>query len=320
MLGESPAFFQLLERLKHVARYDATVLLEGETGTGKELAARAVHYDGPRRAKPFLPINCGALQDTLVENELFGHCRGAYTGAHSDERGLVEAADGGTLFLDEVDALSPKAQVTLLRFLEDQQYRPVGSRAHRTANVRVISASNPSLMTLAENDRFRMDLLYRLRVMHVRVPPLRERTGDAALLARHFVRTYSTRFKKPEIPLSAASVRWLATYEWPGNIRELENGVCQAFLLATDSEIDIAPSESSAAAPPAGRDAWSYRRAKQQAVADFERRFLTRAIRSADGNVSEAARLIRTERRHLGRLLKKHGLDRLAVRPAKRDR
>ena len=158
MLGESPSFQQLLSTLKQIARFDAAVLLEGETGTGKELAARALHYDGPRRAKPFLPINCGALQDSLVENELFGHCRGAYTGAQSDERGLVEAADGGTLFLDEVDALTPKAQVTLLRFLEDQQFRPVGGRAHRTANVRVIAASNRSLGELVEKDRFRLDL------------------------------------------------------------------------------------------------------------------------------------------------------------------
>lgn len=318
MLGESPVFLQFLTTLEHVARYDATVLLEGETGTGKELAARAVHYDGPRRAKPFMPINCGAMQDTLIENELFGHCRGAYTGAHTDEPGIVEAADGGTLFLDEVDSLSPKAQVTLLRFLEDQQYRPVGSRAHRRANVRVIAASNRSLSSLVEGDRFRADLLYRLRVMYLRVPPLRERVGDVLLLARHFVQTQSARFGKPPLPLSSESMCWLESYQWPGNIRELENVVCQSFLLSCGSEIRITPPGPSGAAAAGEGEVWSYRRAKQQAVADFERRFLSRAIKNTAGNVSEAARLISTERRHLGRLLKKHGLERFVLSSLKR--
>jgi DNA-binding NtrC family response regulator len=312
MLGESPVFQQLLATLKHLARYDATVLLEGETGTGKELAARAVHYDGPRRAKPFLPINCGALQDSLIENELFGHCRGAYTGAHTDERGLVEAAEGGTLFLDEVDSLSPKGQVTLLRFLEDQQFRPIGSRTHRAAHVRVIAASNRPLAGLVDADRFRVDLLYRLCVLHVRVPPLRERAGDALLLARHFVQTYSTRFCKPVLPLSSDSVGWIETYHWPGNIRELENVVCQGFLLSSGPQIEIG-SPAPAASDSTEAEPWSYRRAKQQAVAQFERRFLIRAIKKTAGNVTQAARLINTERRHLGRMLKKHGLERLAL-------
>jgi DNA-binding NtrC family response regulator len=294
-------------------------LLEGETGTGKELAARAVHYGGPRNAKPFLPINCGALQDTLIENELFGHCRGAYTGAHRDEQGIVEAADGGTLFLDEVDSLSPKAQVTLLRFLEDQQYRPVGSRTNRTANVRIISASNRSLAGLVEADRFRADLLYRLRVMWVNVPPLRDRTGDAVLLARHFITGYSTRFGKPVLPLSAESLYWLDTYDWPGNIRELENVVCQAFLLSSGPELQLADPRPSAISSGRAVEVRSYRRAKQLAVAEFERRFLARAIKSTAGNVSQAARLINTERRHLGRLLKKHGLETLALSSPKHD-
>ena len=318
MLGESSSFQQLLATLKQIARFDAAVLLEGETGTGKELAARALHYDGPRRAKPFLPINCGALQDSLVENELFGHCRGAYTGAQTDERGLVEAADGGTLFLDEVDALTPKAQVTLLRFLEDQQFRPVGGRTHRTANVRVIAASNRSLGDLVEKDRFRLDLLYRLRVMHVRVPPLRERAGDATLLAQHFLQMYSTRFSKPVLPLSASSIGWIDTYQWPGNIRELENIICQAFLLSPGPEVEVAPLAAGSSLQEG--ESWSYRRAKQRALAEFERRFLMRAIKCTAGNVSQAARLINTERRHLGRLLKKHGLEPLALVPTRRAR
>jgi two-component system response regulator GlrR len=169
MIGESSQFRSMVSLLKQVACYEAAVLLEGETGTGKELAARAIHYDGVRRSKPFMPINCGALQDTLIENELFGHCRGAYTGAHSEEPGIIEATNGGTLFLDEVDSLTMKGQVTLLRFLEDQQYRPVGARRHWNADVRVVSASNRSLDDLVKADRFRADLFYRVRINVTRI-------------------------------------------------------------------------------------------------------------------------------------------------------
>ncbi len=307
MLGESPQFIDTLELLKQVARYDAAVLLEGETGTGKELAARAIHYDGPRRNLPFIPVNCGAFQDSLIENELFGHCRGAFTGADRDEPGIIAAANGGTLFLDEVDSLSAKAQVTLLRFLEDRQYRPVGGRTQHAADVRIISASNRSLAELVAAERFRADLLYRLRVMHVLIPALRARAGDALLLARHFVERFSQRFRKPVLPFSTDAALWIDSYAWPGNVRELENAVCQAFLLASGAEINFETIPQCTAAPGAGEG--SYRRAKQRAMVEFERTFLARAIRSTGGNISEAARLIQTERRHLSRLLKKHGLD-----------
>ena len=315
MLGESPQFLRTLSLLKQVAQYEAAVLLEGETGTGKELAARAIHYDGPRRHKPFLPVNCGALQDSLIENELFGHCRGAYTGADRDEPGVIGAANGGTLFLDEVDSLTPKAQVAILRFLEDRHYRPVGGRAQRTADVRIISASNRSLVDLVEAERFRADLLYRLRVMHIQIPPLRARAGDALLLARHFVQGFSHRFQKPLLSFSAGAAAWIETYAWPGNVRELENVVCQAFLLATGPEITFAALPD--ATGEQALDVGSYRHAKQRAIVEFERSFLSRAIRISGGNVSEAARLIQTERRHLGRLLKKHGLDPLDAMRAK---
>jgi DNA-binding NtrC family response regulator len=306
MLGESPRFVETVARLSRFARYDASVLIEGETGTGKELAARAIHYDSRRRAKPFVPVNCGALQDSLIENELFGHRRGAYTGADRDTAGVVASAEGGTLFLDEVDALSPKGQVALLRFLEDRQFRPVGGQAQRTADVRVISASNRSLHDLTTSTQFRTDLLYRLRVMYVQLPPLRDRPGDAVLLAQHFVQMFSARFEKPALPFSPAALAWIATHAWPGNVRELENVVCESFLLATGSEIDVPALVGDGREP--GVDNRSYRGAKQRAMQDFERAFLSRALRSAGGNVSQAARLIQTERRHLGRLLKKHGL------------
>jgi DNA-binding NtrC family response regulator len=316
MIGKSPRFVEMVSLLHQLANYDAVVLLEGETGTGKELAARALHYEGPRRAKSFTPINCGALQDTLIENELFGHCRGAYTGAHSDEPGLVEAARGGTLFLDEVDSLSPKGQVTLLRFLEDDQYRPVGGRTHRSADVRTVAASNRPLADLVKADRFRPDLFYRLRVIHIDVPPLRERAGDALLLARHFVQVYSTRFQRPPRSLSRAAAVWVESYHWPGNIRELQNVICRAVLLSPGPSIEIA-GVASPDAPGPRAEVWNYRRAKQQAIEDFERRFLTQVMRNTAGNVSQAARLIETERRYLGRLLKKHGFSRLPSAPAK---
>jgi DNA-binding NtrC family response regulator len=317
MIGESPKFLEALSLLRHVAHYDAFVLIEGETGTGKELAARVIHYDGARKSKPFLPINCGALQDTLIENELFGHCRGAYTGAQKDEPGLIDAANGGTLFLDEVDSLTSKGQVTLLRFLEDQQYRPVGGRAHRTADVRIIAASNRSLAELVRTERFRADLLYRLGVMQVRIPPLRERDGDALLLARHFVLAYARRYRKEPLPLSSALAAWVTQYHWPGNIRELQNVICQAFLLSAGPAIELPPTLDPAADRATEQTVWNFRRAKDQVIAAFERRFLSNAIRSTAGNVSQAARLIETERRHLGRLLKKHGLQHLTVPPAK---
>ena len=309
MVGESCAFREMQTILNRIAQYDATVLIHGETGTGKELAARAIHYVGPRKARPFLPVNCGALPDTLIENELFGHCRGAYTSADSDQAGLVDAANGGTLFLDEVDSLSAKGQVTLLRFLEDRQYRPVGARTHRRADVRIIAASNNDLEREVAGNRFRADLLYRLQVLRLRVPPLRERDDDVLLLADAFIKESSARYRKPGLPLAPPTRAWFRRYRWPGNIRELENVVCEAFLLTEGTTIEIAP-------PPVMRDAGpateplSFRVAKQQAIAEFEQRFLAHVLDRAEGNVSAAARIIGTERRHLGRLLKKYKLAR----------
>jgi two-component system, NtrC family, response regulator GlrR len=309
MIGESRAFREMVAILERIAQYDAAVLIQGETGTGKELAARAIHYQGPRRACPFIPVNCGALPDTLVENELFGHRRGAYTSAHSDEAGLVDAANDGTLFLDEVDSLSPKGQVTLLRFLEDRQYRPVGGRDHRRANVRIIAASNTELEALVSGDRFRPDLLYRLQVFRLRVPPLRDRDDDVLLLAGHFIRESGARYGKPELPLAPATRDWFRTYRWPGNIRELENVVCEAFLLSEDPVVAVQP-PARVRGQDDRSDVGSYRLAKQRAVAEFERRFLLQVIDRTRGNVSEAARMMGTERRYLGRLLKKYNIAR----------
>jgi two-component system, NtrC family, response regulator GlrR len=306
MIGRSSAFSDLLTVLKRIAVYDVPVLIEGETGTGKELAARAIHYDSRRRSGPFVPVNCGALPDSLIENELFGHCRGAYTDARGAQVGLVQLAHGGTLFLDEVDTLSPKGQVTLLRFLQDFNYRPLGGRKAEQADVRVIAACNVELERLATEKLFRSDLLYRLKIMHVRVPPLRERHGDAELLAAHFVSVGSAQHNKARRAFDPETLAWFGRYEWPGNIRELENLVCREFLLRDTPLIRIA-------APVACRDEnrlaeLSYREAKARAVAAFEARYLTDLMQRAHGSVSLAARMARTERRHLGRLLKKRQL------------
>src|SRR5262249_4279738 len=211
-VGESEPFLGVLEQVRRVAPSDATILLEGETGTGKELVARAVHEGSPRRSKPFVPANCGALPDHLVENELFGHTKGAYTDASSQEKGLVAEAEEGTLFLDEVDTLSPATQVKLLRFLQDRVYRPLGRSRSITANARVIAATNADLWEQVQAKRFREDLYYRLNVMALRLPPLRERPDDIPRLAVHFLRRYGAQCDREPQQFSAAALHKLVVY------------------------------------------------------------------------------------------------------------
>jgi two-component system response regulator GlrR len=306
MIGQSQAFRLVETLINKVAAFDAPVLIEGATGTGKELAARAIHYRSARRDRPFVPVNCGALPDQLIENELFGHRRGAYTDAREDQPGLVELARTGTLFLDEIDTLSAKGQVTLLRFLQDQQFRPLGGKREQQADVRIIAASNRNLERQVESGEFRVDLLYRLKLLYLCLPPLRERLGDIPLLADHFVRVGSARFHKPAIPFDAATLAWFERYHWPGNIRELENLVLREFLLADGPYLSIAAPPTLVAQQEPGCSTLNYRFAKHQAIADFEMRFLTRLIAQAKGNVSVASRIAGTERRHLGKLLKKY--------------
>ena len=309
MIGQSEAFRAAQALIDKMAAFDAPVLIEGETGTGKELAARAIHYGGARRGGPFVPINCGAVPDSLIENELFGHRRGAFTDARDDQPGLAALANGGTLFLDEIDALTRKGQVTLLRFIQDHQFRPLGGRAEQQTDVRIIAASNRPLDLQTETGEFRLDLLYRLKLMHLRLPPLRERHGDIALLAEHFIKGGSARYGKPERPLDPATLAWFERYSWPGNIRELENLVLREFLLTEGAQISIrAPSTGLAGdSTPAGA-ALNYKSAKSHAIMEFESRFLASLLEQADGNVSAAARISGTERRHLGRLLKKYSI------------
>ena len=314
-IGESTAFRGMLAILARIARYDTTVLISGETGSGKEMAARAIHYQGRRRERPFIPVNCGALPDHLVENELFGHARGAYTDARESQIGLIAQAEGGTLFLDEVDALTPKAQVSLLRFLQDGQYRRLGSSHTEKADVRIVAACNSDLVQRVSQDEFRADLYYRLTAMDLHVPPLRARAHDAVLLARHFIAEAARQYHLPVQELHADTVHWLLAYPWPGNVRELQNRIQREFLLCDGPDIlvcTLAPDSDRRRQPDrrmANPAALNFNDAKQQVLVAFERSQLLRLMSESAGNVSSAARLAGKERRALGKLLKKHGIE-----------
>ncbi len=319
LVGRAPSFLRVLHLIEKFSACDAIVLVRGETGTGKELAARAIHYLGARRSRPFIPVNCGALPDSLIENEFFGHVRGAYTDARDNQSGLIANAEGGTLFLDEIKTLSPKGQVVLLRFLQDRVYKPLGGKVQSLANVRVIAASNADLPQLVKAGSFRQDLLYRLAILSLQMPALRERPGDAAILAQHFIRRLARENNKPEPILDSRAKDLLCNHNWPGNVRELENLVQREFLMMDDSNLRIdlcelqETSHSVSSNPEVGAHIpldLGFRRAKAAVVADFERSILSRALAASHGNVSAAARLLQKERRALGKLIRKHGIDR----------
>jgi DNA-binding NtrC family response regulator len=314
-IGSSPAFTEVLSLIEKLSKCDAPVLIEGETGTGKELAARAIHYSGDRREAPFLPINCGAIPETLVESELFGHVRGAFTDAREGRRGIVSQAEGGTLFLDEIEGIGPRGQVALLRFLQDFEYRPVGACLQRTANLRVIAASNVILSELAGRGAFRRDLLFRLNVFCLTMPPLRHRGGDVLLLADFFIERFCRRYRKDRMQLQSSSVDLLAAYDWPGNIRELENLLHRSVLLNDGAVLrldSLMPSHGPGQRQMqgVGLTQSGFRQAKAQAVSAFERAYLVELLCRTRGNITEAARLCGQERSRLNKLVRKHGLER----------
>lgn len=319
LIGHSAPFRAALGLLQQCAAVDATVLLCGETGTGKELAARAIHYLSARRRGPFVPVNCGALPDSLLEAELFGHTRGAFTDARTDSRGLIGLAQGGTLFFDEVDALSPRAQTAILRFVQDHSYRPVGAGRTECADLRLVAATNADLEALVHQGRFRQDLLFRLNLLAVPLPPLRDREDDALLLARAFLQRLVAQYRSEPRTLAAATVRALLhAHPWPGNVRELEHLVHRAFLLQRGEVVDLgladtAPSADGPALPH--RADLAFAEAKSQAIAAFERGYLRDVLQQAGGNLSLAARLAGQERSRFGKLVRKHGLQRAGLAP-----
>lgn len=316
MIGQSSQFLAAVRLIQRFAACDAPVLIEGETGTGKELAARAIHYAGCRRDKLFIPVNCGAIPENLIENELFGHASGAFTGARTAGPGLMQLADAGTLFLDEIDSLPERGQVALLRVLQDGRFRPLGARSEVSVNVRIIAASNRSLAALAASKEFRSDLLFRLRVLALEMPPLRQRHGDSLLLAEHFLCGYARRYEATPRKLNERTCAWFESYSWPGNVRELENLVHREFLLADGHEIDVsAPCTMSFPSfqqiplrTKSAQEHVAYADARQQVLDEFDREYLTTLLRSTQGNVSHAARLAGKERSALGKLLRKHGI------------
>ena len=310
LLGASPIFRETLRVIERIAAVDATVLIQGDTGTGKELAARALHYLSRRHEFPFIPVNCGALPDNLLESELFGHERGAFTDAKTSSRGLVAQAEGGTLLLDEVEAMSPRAQVVLLRFLQDHTYRPVGGRQVASGNLRIIASSNVDLEGMVRRGEFRRDLLFRFGILNVTMPPLRERGRDVVLLAEHFLDRFATQYERPRKRLHAKSVAWLLSHDWPGNIRELENLMLREFLLADGEVIRIGTIRQAEAEAACSRiDAEeTFKSAKARAIAQFEKNYLRDLLTEACGNVSLAARISHKDRSTLNKLVKKHGL------------
>ena len=322
LIGRAPVFRRAIAQIPAIAQSDATVLICGETGTGKELVARAIHYLSPRAAFPFIAVNCGALPDTLLEDELFGHERGAFTDARIGRRGLIAEGEKGTLFLDEVGTLTDRAQMALLRVLQDKTYRVLGACREEQADVRFVAATNAHLKQRVEAGTFRADLYYRLCVFTISLPPLRERREDIPLLAAHFLKMY-TAPDRPDLQLSPTARAALLTFDWPGNVRELEHAILRAVQVCQASGVEVAdlglPQETNHPPPPAFPQSWtpsSFKAMKKVSVDAFEREYLAHLMTTHHGNVSQASHAAGKDRRELGRLLKKHHLDPKAFAPA----
>lgn len=307
VIGQSPVFLDQLRRIPMIAKCDANVLIAGETGTGKELYARAIHYGSPRAGRPFVPVNCGAIPAELVENELFGHERGAYTSAATLQAGLIEEANGGTLFLDEIDCLPVFAQVKLLRFLQEKEYRPLGSAKIRRADVRIVAASNLNLEEAVAHGKVRQDLYYRLNIISLILPPLRERREDIPLLARHFLTRYSSELDKDVTDFSQEAMQLLMAHHWPGNVRELEHVIERAIVLCESLILEARDLVIS----PAARNGvqQSLQEAKAKEIARFERDYIHGLLSACKGNITRAAQVAKKNRRAFWQLIQKHQID-----------
>lgn len=315
LVGNSTLMLEVMQLIKRVAPTESNVLVYGESGTGKELVARLIHEASGRADRPFIPLDCGALHDSLLESELFGHEKGAFTGAHAAKPGLFEAANGGTIFLDEVSGMTGNLQARLLRVLQERHVRRVGGLRLTPVDVRVIAASNQDLEELCKRGTFRQDLYYRLNVIPIPLPPLRSRGGDILLLANEFLTQFAQR-GRPDgdmvatIDPSAADI--LMRYSWPGNVRELQNVMERAAVLVDGVTVTsrhlperlVSSTEKEGGQPEAA----SFKQAKQQAVETFEREFLIELLRRNDGHMSRAAREAGVDRKTIERMVKRHGL------------
>ena len=315
-IGENPAFLKQVHRIPMVAGCDAGVLILGETGTGKEVCAQAVHYLSARASRPWVAVNCGAIPVELVESELFGHVRGAYTTAHNSREGLVAEAEGGTLFLDDIDCLPLSAQSKLLRFLEEREYRVVGANAVRTSDVRVIAACNRNLVDLAARGAFRQDLYFRLNVLTLTLPPLRDRREDIPALAAHCVEEMARRLGRRSLPLSPQALRKLLAHDWPGNVRELQHVIERALVMSSGptlcaDDLDIGDANAAASADV------SFRVAKARVVEQFERTYIEQLLASYDGNITHAAQEAKKNRRAFFALIRKHRIEPQRFRSSK---
>ncbi|PWT92335.1 MAG: two-component system response regulator [Blastocatellia bacterium] len=312
LIGRSPAMIELYKAIARVAPTKATVLIVGDSGTGKELVARAIHKHSPRANHPFVPVNCGALTETLLEAELFGHVRGAFTGAASDRKGLWAEADGGTLFLDEIGETSSAMQVKLLRALQEGEIRRVGASKTERIDTRVIAATNRNLEKEVKSGSFREDLFYRLSVVTLRVPPLRERRTDIPLLADRFLMLASERVERGPFRITEEAIRTLVAYDWPGNVRELESAVEHATLRARGKEItphDLPEKFQSADLRDAAQSPLTTLYGDLPSLAEVERRYLIYVLDSLSGNRSRAAEVMGIDRRTLYRMAERYGID-----------
>jgi transcriptional regulator with GAF, ATPase, and Fis domain len=322
IVGQDPRMLDVLELVAQIADSDATVLIQGESGTGKELIARALHFNSARRDKPFVPVNCGALPESLLEAELFGHVRGAFTGAVRDNPGWFERADGGTLLLDEIGELPPSLQVKLLRVLENGEYSRVGNTQIRRADARIVAATNRDLEELAREGRIRRDFLYRLNVVEVRLPALRERRSDIPLLIRSFLEQLGSRRGEPARPLSPQAEQLLLAHDYPGNVRELQNILQRAVLLSGGGTIErrhlpealqaqaVAERGGAAEEQPLDLDpAAGFRTAKLRAVERFERDYIRRCLSEARGNIRQAAKAAGIDYKNFYTKMQQHRID-----------
>jgi DNA-binding NtrC family response regulator len=309
MIGDSPPMREMRALIDKAAQSDATVLVTGESGTGKELVARALHFAGRRAGGELVPVNCGALVGTLLDSELFGHVRGAFTGADTSKRGLFIAADGGTLFLDEIGELPIELQPKLLRALQDGEVKPVGGTQAIRADARVIAATNRALAERVESGAFRQDLFYRLAVITIEVPPLRARPGDIAPLAKHFAEQAALRAERGRVSLTDAALAHLATQPWPGNVRELENTIERAVILAAGELLDVADVAGPRAAAASGAQLATFTGDHVPTLDELERAHILRVLELCENQKTKAAQLLGINRTTLWKKLRQYGLD-----------